>query len=81
MLLVSMLMTGYPKQGLPAPLRRERGRAVSDVERERVVGVRWRFPQGKGNALLETADVYGPFTNEQLVGRAIPAHAGRHGAK
>jgi aryl-alcohol dehydrogenase-like predicted oxidoreductase len=31
--------------------------------------------------LLETADVYGPFTNEQLVGRAIPAHAGRHGAK
>jgi aryl-alcohol dehydrogenase-like predicted oxidoreductase len=34
-----------------------------------------------GSTMLDTANVYGPFTNEQLVGRATPAHGGARGAK
>jgi hypothetical protein len=30
--------------------------------------------------MLETANMYGPFTHEQLVGSAAPAHGGARGA-
>ena len=33
-----------------------------------------------GMTFLDTADVYGPFTNERLVGRAIARAPGRGGA-
>lgn len=33
-----------------------------------------------GSTMLDTANVYGPLSNEQLVGHATPAHGGARGA-